>query len=85
MLVNFGLLPRENFSYRKKRTEAYSKDSAEEDVSRLVFDDLQDNTLASSALHYTPFYCSRDYVYQEMGYSSIHRKVFQLFDWSLQS
>ena len=77
MLVNFGLLARENFrSYRRKK-EADSKDSAEkEDVSRLVFDDVQDNTLAASALHYTPFYCSRDYVYQEMGHFSIHRKVF---------
>lgn len=74
MLVNFGLLARENFFRRKKD----SKDSAEEelqDVSRLVFDDVQDNTLAASALHYTPFYCSRDYVYQEMGHSSIHQKL----------
>ena len=66
MLVNFGLLARENFFRRKKDC----KDSAEEelqDVSRLVFDDVQDNTLAASALHYTPFYCSRDYVYQAMG------------------
>ena len=77
MLVNFGLLARENFFRRKKELQEDSKDSAEEeDVSRLVFDDVQDNTLAASALHYTPFYCSRAYVYQEMGHSTIHRKVF---------
>ncbi len=70
MLVNFGILARENFHHCKKDPD--SKEAEVEDVSRLVFDEVQDNTLAASALHYTPFYCNRDYVYQEKGLSFIN-------------
>ena len=77
MLVNFGLISKENFRRRKKDSCADSKDAEEEDVSRLVFDEVHDNTLAASALHYTPFYCSRDYVYQEMGHF--------LYEWNMFS
>ncbi|CBY21289.1 unnamed protein product [Oikopleura dioica] len=72
MLVNFGILARENFHHCKKDPD--SKEAEVEDVSRLVFDEVQDNTLAPSALHYTPFYCNRDYVYQfEVDYPIIYK------------
>ena len=62
--------------YQEAREEFHQSDSQAdseepEDVSRLVFDQVQDNTLADPTLHYTPFYCSRDHVYQEMGLSFI--------------